>query len=228
MDDERDRLIDAALSHVVFEGMGERAIAEGARDIGMSPAMARVWLPRGGADLAAAYHRRGDLALREGLAAEPPQGRFRDRIAQAIMRRLALSDRDLARAGAAVFALPHNAVLGARLIWETADTIWDGLGDQSEDANWYSKRATLSAVHGATVLYWLGDDSPETAETRAFLDRRIDGVMRFEKVKARLGAVPGVSGLAGLATGWIRRPESRNLPGAWRGVPRADGEGGEG
>ena len=33
MTDDRERLIEAALSHVVFEGMGEKAIAEGARFI---------------------------------------------------------------------------------------------------------------------------------------------------------------------------------------------------
>ncbi|WP_449044225.1 COQ9 family protein [Paracoccus versutus] len=228
MTDDRERLIEAALSHVVFEGMGERAIAEGARDIGMNPALARVHLPRGGADLAAAYHRRGDQALRDWMAAHPPEGRFRDRVSAAVMQRLSLSNRELARAGAAILALPQNAALGARLVWETADAIWDGLGDRSEDVNWYSKRATLSAVYGATVLYWLGDDSPEAEETRRFLDRRIEGVMRFESLKERVGGLPGVSTLAGLATGWIRRPENRNLPGALRANPRARTEGGDG
>jgi len=228
MPGDRERLIDAALSHVAFEGMGDKAIAEAARDIGISPALARVYLPRGGADLAAAYHRRGDAALREWLAAYPPQGRFRDRVAAAVMQRLSLSARELARAGAAVLALPQNAALGARLVWETADAIWDGLGDRSEDVNWYSKRATLSAVYAATALYRLGDESPQCEATRRFLDRRIEGVMRFETFKERLGALPGAATLSGLATGWIRRPENRNLPGELRASPRAGAEGGDG
>ncbi|WP_323008253.1 COQ9 family protein [Paracoccus sp. (in: a-proteobacteria)] len=228
MTDDRERLIEAALSHVIFEGMGEKAIAEGARDIGMDPALARVHLPRGGADLAAAFHRKGDAALREWLAAHPPEGRFRDRISSAVMHRIGLSNRELARAGAAILALPQNAALGARLIWETADAVWEGLGDRSEDVNWYSKRATLSAVYGATVLYWLGDDSPDAEETRRFLDRRIEGVMRFENLKDRVRALPGVTTLSGLATGWIRRPENRNLPGELRASPRAGTKGGDG
>ena len=229
MTDDRERLIEAALSHVAFEGMGARAIAEGARDIGMSPALARVLLPRDGVDLAAGYHRRGDAALRDWLAQHPPQGRFRDRVAAAVMQRLSFSDRELARAGASVLALPQHASLGARLVWETADAIWDGLGDRSEDVNWYSKRATLSAVWAATVLYWLGDDSPDLHDTRAFLDRRIDGVMRFETLKGRIGALPGVSVLAELATGWLRRPEHRNLPGDLRAhARRRKAEGGQG
>lgn len=213
METERDRLIDAALNHATFEGMSHLAIAEGARDIGISPAMARVHLPLGGADLAAAYHRRKDAELREWLAMTPPQGRFRDRITQAVMQRLLLSDRQMARAGAVVLALPQHAALGTRLVWETVDAIWTGLGDTSSDINWYSKRATLAAVYGAAVLYWLGDDSPDLAETRAFLDRRIEGVMRFETLKGRLRAIPGVAPLTDIATGWIRKPQPRPAPG---------------
>ena len=210
---ERDALLDAALSHVPFEGMNDRALLAGAADLGLPAGMARVHVPNGGAGLAAAYHRRGDAALRASLAGDPPQGRFRDRVAEAVWRRLQLTDRELARAGAAVLSLPQNAPLGARLLWETADAIWDGLGDGSRDVNWYSKRATLSAVHGATVLFWLGDDSADAAETRAFLDRRIDGVMRFEGLKASARKLPGVAMLADLATGWVRAPADRDLPG---------------
>ncbi len=213
METERDRLIDAALNHATFEGMSQTAIAEGARDIGISPAMARVHLPGGGADLAAAYHRRKDAELREWLKATPPQGRFRERVTQAVMHRLLLSDRQMARAGAVVLALPQNAALGTRLVWDTVDAIWNGLGDTSSDVNWYSKRATLAAVYGATVLYWLGDDSPDLADTRAFLDRRIEGVMRFETLKSRLRAIPGVAPLTDIATGWIRKPQPRPAPG---------------
>ncbi len=227
MVDDKERLIDAALNHVVFDGMGDRAIAAGAQDIGMGRDLARVYLPRGGADLAAAYHRRGDTALREWLARTPPEGRFRDRISQAVMQRLSLSNRELARAGATVLALPQNMGLGARLVWETVDAIWDGLGDRSQDVNWYSKRTTLSAVYGATVLYWLGDDSPDAGDTRAFLDRRIEGVMRFETAKARISKVPGISALTQAATGWIRRPEARD-PGSRRAPGPAATEGGDG
>lgn len=224
MTDDKERLIDAALKHALFEGMSERAISEAAAEIGMNPALARVYLPQGGADLAAAYHRRGDERLREWLAENPPQGRFRERVAQAVMKRLSFSDRGLARAGAAVLALPQNAALGARLVWESADAVWDGLGDRSQDVNWYSKRATLSAVYGATVLYWLGDDSPDAAETRAFLDRRLDGVMRFEGLKSRLRALPGMSALVGAATGWIKAPHSPRPDPRWADdtIPASD------
>ena len=212
-----DDLIDAALTHVPFEGMNDRALMSGARDLGIAPALARVLVPQGGAGLAAAVHRRGDAALARWLADTPPQGRFRDRVAAAVWHRLALADRETVRAAASVLALPQNAALAARLMWETADTIWTGLGDTSRDVNWYSKRAILAGVHSASALYWLGDDSDGGLATRGFIDRRIDGVMRFEKAKAAARRVPGVAMLADLATGWVRAPDGpRDLPGRFR------------
>lgn len=213
---DREALLDAALIHVPFEGMNERALMAGARDLGISRDLARVHFPAGGAGLAAAYHRRADAMLRDSLAQTPPGGRIRDRVAEAIWRRLMMADPELVRAGAATLSLPQNAPLAARLIWETADAVWTGLGDSSDDVNWYSKRATLSAVFSATVLFWLGDRSADHADTRAFVDRRIDGVMRLERAKAALRQVPGVSGLAGLALGWVRAPRPRDLPGRVR------------
>lgn len=213
MQHDRDRLLEAALTHVPFDGMNDRALMAGARDLGMSPELARVHFPQGGAGLAAAYHRKGDAELARLLAASPSVGRFRDRVADAIWRRLQLSDPELVRAGATVMALPQNAGLGARLMWETADTIWTGLGDRSEDVNWWTKRATLASVWGAVVLYWLGDHSDGRADTRAFIDRRIGDVMQIEKLKANVRRLPGVGALADLSTGWIRKPRPRPAPG---------------
>ena len=207
MTDTRDRLAEAAITHVPFDGMNIKALRAGARDLGLSPDIAEAFFPGGGADLAGWLHRRGDSKLADWLETAPG-GKIRDRIADAIMFRLEATDKEMVRAASSVMALPQNQPLAARLVWETADTIWDGLGDTSRDVNWYSKRATLSAVHSACVLYWLGDNSEGHADTRAFIDRRIDGVMRFEKLKASARKIPGATMLADLATGWIRAPKS--------------------
>ena len=117
--------------------------------------------------------------------------RFRDRIAAAVRYRVeAVEDKEAARRGTAFFSLPQNAQAGARAFWETADRIWTALGDTSDDVNWYTKRATLSGVYGATVLYWLGDDSPGHEDTWSFLDRRIEDVMRIEKAKGAVNDNP--------------------------------------
>lgn len=207
MTETRDRLAEAALLHVPFDGMNLVALRAGARDIGLSGDVAEAFFPGGGADLAAWIHRRGDARLAEWMQGAPA-GRISERIADAIRQRLEFADVELVRAASAVLALPANQPLAARLMWETADTIWNGLGDSSRDVNWYSKRATLSTVYAASVLYWLGDLSEDHAETRDFIDRRIDGVMQFEKLKAQVRKLPGVAMLTDIATGWIRAPKS--------------------
>jgi ubiquinone biosynthesis protein COQ9 len=131
--------------------------------------------------------------------------------------------KEAVRRGATLFALPIHAADGARMLWETADAIWTALGDASDDLNWYSKRAILSGVYSSTVLYWLGDQSAGHAATWAFLDRRIEDVMRFETLKRRvrenrvLG--PLMAGPDWLAK-QVRAPSATppaDLPGRWRG-----------
>jgi ubiquinone biosynthesis protein COQ9 len=187
----QEAVLQAAMAHVPFDGWSEATLTAAAADSGVAPALARALFPRGGVDLALAYHRAGDRAMVQALAAEDLGAlRFRDRVARAVLLRLLLADRELVRRGAALFALPHHAADGAKAIWGTADAIWVALGDTSDDINWYSKRASLSAVYGSTVLFWLGDTSTDQQATRAFLERRIEGVMRFEKAKAAFAENP--------------------------------------
>ena len=184
-DDLKTRLLDAALAHVPFDGWSEQSLRAAAADCGLDLALARAQFPRGGVDLALAYHARGDAAMMTALQAMDLTGlRFRDRIALAISTRLDLADRELVRRGTTLFSLPQHMADGTAALWRTSDTIWTALGDTSQDLNWYTKRATLSAVYGSTVLFWLGDDSTDRQASRDFLDRRIDEVMQFEKFKA--------------------------------------------
>ncbi|MFU8776162.1 MAG: COQ9 family protein [Roseovarius sp.] len=219
------RLLGAATLHVPFDGWSETTLRLAAEDAGIAPGLVAAICPRGAVDLALAYHAAGDAAMLERLAeADLGSLRFRDRVAFAVRARLeAVEDRELVRRGMTLFSLPPYAADGARALWQTADHIWTALGDTSEDVNWYTKRATLSGVYGATVLYWLGDDSDGQALTWEFLDRRIDGVMQIEKLKAQARNNRLVSGiLAGPISllGRIRAPQSAQqagMPGRWNG-----------
>lgn len=216
--DERTRLLAAALPHVAFDGWSDACFTAACADAGINPALGRVLCPAGARDLAADYHRAGDRAMMARLADADLAGlRFRDRVATAVRLRLQAADREVVRKGAALFALPQNAGRGAELIWGTADAIWRALGDTSTDVNWYTKRATLSAVYGSTVLYWLGDESEGHGATWAFLDRRIEDVMRFEKAKADFRASPWAKlfavPLKGLGAIRAPGPAADDLPG---------------
>ncbi len=189
-------ILHAALPHVAFDGWSDTSFHAAIADSGQDVGLARALFPRAGLDLAAAYHRAGDTAMTTALAARDLTTlRFRDRVALAIRLRLEGADKELVRRGSSLFALPNHAVEGAGLIWGTADAVWTALGDTSRDLNWYSKRASLSAVYTATVLFWLGDASEDNADTWAFLDRRIENVMQFEGLKATAQKNPLVRAL---------------------------------
>ncbi|MCR9124687.1 MAG: COQ9 family protein [Rhodobacteraceae bacterium] len=219
-EDTVERLLDAALMHVPFDGWSEATFRAAVADTGLDATVARAACPRGAVDLALAFHARGDAMMLERLAAEDLSAlKFRERVAAAVRYRLeAVEDKEAVRRGTTLFALPHHAADGAAAIWGTADKIWTALGDTSEDVNWYTKRATLSAVYSSTVLYWLGDDSLGHQATWSFLDRRIENVMQFEKLKAAVNENPilrpfmaGPNWLAGR----IRKPSDN----ARRGMP---------
>ncbi|MBU2960995.1 COQ9 family protein [Citreicella sp. C3M06] len=223
MDDISGRLLDAALNHVAFDGWSETTFRAAVADAGVDPVVARGLFPRGAVDLAMAFHRRGDAEMAAKLAEMDSEGmRYRDLVARAVRTRISLiEDREAVRRGTTLFALPIYAADGAKLIWGTADRIWEALGDTARDFNWYSKRASLSGVYSSTVLYWLGDDSDDNEATWAFLDRRIEDVMRIEKTKAKLRSNPLMKRvLAGpeKVLGKIRAPRSatqNDIPGGW-------------
>ena len=220
-----ERLLDAALPHVAFTGWSAATFDAAATDAGIDPAAARAACRRGAADLATAWHRRGDRALAAWLAASDLSAmRFRDRIAAAVRHRIESDSREVLRRSSAHFALPQHLAEGASLIWETAHTIWAGLGDSSDDLNWYTKRLSLSGVISATMLYWLGDTSDGAQRTWDFLDRRIGDVMQVERLKARARENRLVAGLMDHPLNPLarirapRRTPPTGFPGHWGGA----------
>lgn len=223
-DDLKEKLLDAALTHVPFDGWGDATFVAAVQDVGATIADARAIFGRGAVDMAVAYHHRGDARMLEKMQATDLSAmRYSARVAAGVRFRLeSVADKEILRRGVALFAMPAYSAEGAHLIWGTADHIWNALGDTSDDINWYSKRAILSGVYGTTVLFWLGDTSEGDAATWAFLDRRIEDVMRFEKLKAQVRKNPVISKLFAIPNAFVKdvRAPSRtpraDLPGQWQ------------
>ena len=187
-----EKLMSAAKLHIPFDGWGDVAFNASCADADLDPQIARLYCPRGGLDLAIYYHRMCDQKLLEqNKSREWGEVRLRDKVGTLIKARLELvEEKELVRRATTLFALPQNNLTGLKLIWETSDIIWKIVGDTSNDINWYTKRTTLSAVYGAVVLFWLGDNSSESEKTWEFVDRRLADVMGFEKFKSTLRANP--------------------------------------
>lgn len=188
LDELRPLLAPRIAAHAAFDGWGPEAAATAARETGIPEDRARLVFPGGPADMIDAWF---DAIDRDMAAAFPPATiaamKIRERIAALVMFRIGAvaPHREALRRALAILAMPQNALLGARLAWRAADRMWRLAGDTASDFNHYSKRAILTGVYGATSLVFLDDETPDLAGTRAFLDRRIADVMRFEKAKAQ-------------------------------------------
>ncbi len=189
----RPALVEAMLPHVPFDGWGQTSLSAAAGDIGVPVAVARLAFT-GPADMAEAYITWADREMEAAMAAmDVPAMKVRERIRVAVSTRLEQAEphREAVRRAAAILSQPQNAGRAAKTLWRTVDSIWRAAGDTSTDYNFYTKRAILSAVYSATLLYWLNDTSEDRADTHAFLDRRIAGIMAFEKTKARVLGLTG-------------------------------------
>lgn len=185
----RTPLAEAMLGHVPFDGWTEKALTNAAADLGVSTEFAELSFPGGAIEVLEFHLKQADLDLAKTLETlDLPSMKIRDRITLAVRTRLEQNadKREAVRRGVFTLALPQHIALGTKALWNTADVMWRAAGDTSTDHNWYTKRASLSAVYSAVMLFWLSDESDDYAETWAFLDRRIADVMKIETAKFKL------------------------------------------
>jgi len=188
LDELRVVLTPLVAENAVFDGWTDAALALSAQTLGVSAGVARLAFPGGAVDMIDAWYAATDAAM---AAPFPPERiaalKIRDRIRALVLFRLEhmAPVREAARRALAVLAMPQNLARGARLGWRSADVMWRLAGDTATDFAHYTKRATLSGMYVSTLLVWLGDASEGGADTRAFLDRRIDDVMKIEAAKVR-------------------------------------------
>jgi ubiquinone biosynthesis protein COQ9 len=184
----KDAILRAALTHVPFDGWTQTALRRGAADAGYGAAGVQRAFPGGLLKLAEYFSEYADRRMLEALERHDLAAmRVRDRVTLAVRVRLeALAPyREAVRGVATFLAIPVNVPLATRLTYRTVNAIWYAAGDTSADFNFYTKRALLAAVYGATVLYWLNDSSEECGATWSFLERRIGDVMKIPGYSAR-------------------------------------------
>ena len=189
LDELRVALAPMVAENAAFDGWTDMAVRAAAEFEGVDPEIARLAYPGGPMDMVDAWIESVDAAM----ARELPQDvlatrKVRDRIRDLVRFRLEQAEgrEEALRRAVSVMAMPQNAARAARIGWRSADRMWRLAGDTATDYNHYTKRAILSGVYASTLAVFLDDRSEGKADSWAFLDRRIDNVMQFEKVKARL------------------------------------------
>lgn len=189
LDEMRIALAPKIAAAAIFDGWGDAALVSAAVEAGIDPAVARLAYPGGAMDMIAGWIAWVDARMAEKFDAEVlAQMPIRERIRALVWFRLETVSglEEALRRALAIEAMPQNLVRTAKLGWSSADAMWRLAGDTATDYNHYTKRAILASIYAATLAVFVGDESEGKADTRAFLDRRIEGVMKFEKAKARL------------------------------------------
>jgi ubiquinone biosynthesis protein COQ9 len=187
LDQTRARLAAELPNHAAFDGWNAAAVNAAADALGVNRDVARLAFDGSAVGMIEAWFAQVDAAM---LATYTPEAlaamKVRARITALVEARLALlaPHKEALRRALAILAFPTNVARATQLGWRAADVMWRAAGDTATDYNHYTKRAILGGVYAATLTVFLNDESERHAETRAFLARRIDGIMRFEKVKA--------------------------------------------
>lgn len=183
----RRQLALAVGENAVFDGWTVKAVDSAARQLGVDTVKARLAMPKGQAEMIDLYMQEVDRALEAYFTPERLASlKIREKIRALVWRRLEIMApaREAVRRALATLAMPQNVPLALRISWRSADLMWRIAGDTSTDFNHYTKRLTLLGVYGSTLLVWLDDKSEGWADTAGFLDRRIDDVMKIERLKA--------------------------------------------
>ena len=187
LDEIRSLLAPGIAANAAFDGWSDAARDMAADAAEIDRDVAALAFEEGPVDMIDAWFADIDVAMLESVPPERLSAmKIRARIAALVEARLqaTAADRESLRRALAILALPQNLTKAGRLGWRTVDTIWRAAGDVATDYNHYTKRTILLGVYAATVTVFLDDDSEGFAETRAFLSRRIDGIMRFETAKS--------------------------------------------
>lgn len=174
----RDGILESLIPHVAFDGWTLMSARHAAQEAGYNPDMIDAVFPHGTDDIVAHFADMADRAMLDALG-QGADLRVRDKITLAVQKRFEwLEDRKEAeRAAVAYWVRPLRKYKGAKIVWRTANRIWDWAGDTSTDYNRYTKRTLLSGVLVSTTLFWLDEKSDSMANVFAFLDRRIDNVL---------------------------------------------------
>jgi ubiquinone biosynthesis protein COQ9 len=184
---ERDAAIQAMLPHVPFDGWSRRALAMGLAAIGAPADEADLLFPGGAAALVEAFCDLADRRMTEATAALDLAGKgLTKRVRAVIALRLAQNrpHKEAVRRAVAVLALPMHARQAAGCTARTVDAIWYAAGDRSADFSWYTKRAILAAVYGATLLFWLRDAARDQPQDQSGADKLRTGKPRAETLGA--------------------------------------------
>ena len=178
----KDKLFAALLPHVPFDGWTDAALRRAAKDTGIDLALARDYFPDA-ITMIDHHHRQTDAAM-----VVPEAGGITAKVRAAILSRFDFMqpDREAVRRALHTLSLPQNLYAATKMSYRSADAIWQAVGSNDQGFDWATKRTTLIAVYGATLLFWLSDEGQDRAALETFLDTQLQRLLTVMKPLSQL------------------------------------------
>ncbi|RCI11446.1 hypothetical protein L249_7470 [Ophiocordyceps polyrhachis-furcata BCC 54312] len=198
-----DAILAASYRHVPEHGFSQRTLRLGAHDAGyldISPAA----LPEGVFGLIR-YH----LVTKRLALAERSRHLFTNHqqplsvdtaVAELTWARLKENVAVISRwqEALAIMAQPTWLPSSLKELALLSDELWFLAGEKAVDSSWYTKRASLSIIYSTTELFMTNDKSTGFAETRQFLDRRLNDAAAAGKAISSVSQWVGFTGNASI------------------------------
>lgn len=193
---QKEQILEEALKNIPFDGWVFSTFEKSANDLNLDENILFELFPNGNQDIIRFYSQWIDQKMIEPLKDVNIENlKVRDRIRIAIEKRIDVLSpyKESTHLAFKKLTHPKYAKLSTSITWTTSDIIWDWAGDISDDYNHYTKRGLLSGVIGATMIYWLQDNSKDHKKTKIFLNHRIENVLFIGKNVSKI-----IKPLAGL------------------------------
>lgn len=184
----KDEILEEMLKEAVFGGWNDASLKKSVKNAGHQPEYAEILFPGGISEIAEYFISKADAEMEKLYKKQDVSKlKIREKIASAVIIRLQIyeKNKEAIRKLLGFFALPQNMPLAIKTLGGTASKIWYLAGDNATDYNYYTKRILLSGVYSSTLIYWLNDDSENFINTKEFLMRRIEDVMKIQKLRGK-------------------------------------------
>ena len=177
--DLKDKIIDAALKNINFDGWSKDSILTGFKAHSIDEKSYDDLFPRGIIDVVLHF---GDFTDRQMINLYEKNDnkdlRMPEKIKSLLLVRFEILKpyKEAVRRSIGILALPNNSKLALKAMYNSTDEIWKAAGDRATDFSFYTKRATLAGIYSSSLMYWLGLSDPDLKNVEQFIDRRLDNV----------------------------------------------------
>ena len=185
----QQKILKTALKDIPFDGLTWDVVVKAAEKAGYDADVAGSVFADGLTSFLKYFAQWADDEMLQALPDIPADGmKIRECVELAVWTRLEVltKHKEAVRLSTMHWVNPMRKPVAAKLVWTTADAIWQWAGDTATDHNKYTKRVLLSGVITATMLYWINDKSDENVKTANFLQDRIGNVLTFGKFANKL------------------------------------------